>query len=282
MKFDSATVPALKFLENNSLDGAIILQPGSEDELKAKMDLAKVQKPGTNVLNMLPQVSAEDREKFQLIWKYYAPKFRTDIFALTSPFLSKIENPVMKFSENFDVRGYGTIYGSFIWKRELQCFYLNEKLKEICFFSFGLNSLGEFLYKGPNSEEFYAYASGHGDEQEARAYAIDAFFQCAAMYYFTVNSPIGRIRLAPKERRSPIGGLEKLTNLTNLQLTYIDARWDNDIDSPNPFSVSGHERMQPIGEGRTEVKKIWISSYMKNGYSSKAGLRKFLDTNNQK
>lgn len=74
------------------------------------------------------------------------------------------------------------------------------------------------------------------------------------MDYVTDNDPVCTYRRADKQVRDYIR---------------VDSAWDIEINVINPFSVSGHFRMQPCGKGRQERKLIYIDSYIKQGYHRK-------------
>lgn len=52
-----------------------------------------------------------------------------------------------------------------------------------------------------------------------------------------------------------------------LNIIKVDTLYDETLHVINPFSVSGHFRNQPIGEGRVNRKTIYIDSFMKEGYN---------------
>lgn len=60
----------------------------------------------------------------------------------------------------------------------------------------------------------------------------------------------------------------KKTNTYNI--IQVDTLYDESIKSINPFSVSGHFRNQPYGDGREKNKLIYIDSFMKMGYTRRA------------
>jgi hypothetical protein len=70
--------------------------------------------------------------------------------------------------------------------------------------------------------------------------------------------------------------LERLKNVkqTNIEIIQVDTYYDENMKVINPFSVSGHFRNQPIGEGRKETKSIYIDSFMKSGYTRNATITK--------
>lgn len=62
----------------------------------------------------------------------------------------------------------------------------------------------------------------------------------------------------------------KIYNDTKKSITFLDCRWFTELVRTTPFSVNGHLRWQPCGEGRTKKKLIWIEPFEKHGYHRKA------------
>jgi hypothetical protein len=55
-------------------------------------------------------------------------------------------------------------------------------------------------------------------------------------------------------------------NGSNQDVVIVDSTWNKIIIRTGDFAVSGHLRLQPIGEGRTLRKLIYIEGFTKNGY----------------
>jgi len=63
---------------------------------------------------------------------------------------------------------------------------------------------------------------------------------------------------------------DKYRNELKIDINIIDKTYFTSSYNFNQFSVNGHFRSQPHGKGRTKRKLIWISDFVKNGYSRKA------------
>lgn len=61
----------------------------------------------------------------------------------------------------------------------------------------------------------------------------------------------------------------KFLNNSKLSITFCDSLWKQRIITEG-FKVRGHFRLQPIGEGRCNLKLIWIEQFDKLGYNRKA------------
>ena len=63
---------------------------------------------------------------------------------------------------------------------------------------------------------------------------------------------------------------KKYVNDTNQNITFLDSTWFTNLVRSEEFKVSGHFRLQVCGEGRKDKKLIWISDFVKTGYTRKA------------
>lgn len=64
-------------------------------------------------------------------------------------------------------------------------------------------------------------------------------------------------------------GYSRFLNNSKTNITFVDSLWKQRI-STEGFKVSGHFRLQPIGEKRLKRKLIWIEEFDKHGYNRKA------------
>ena len=55
-------------------------------------------------------------------------------------------------------------------------------------------------------------------------------------------------------------------NLCTQDVQVVDSAWNTTVIRENGFSVDGHLRLQPCGEGRKKLKLIWIEPFEKLGY----------------
>lgn len=86
----------------------------------------------------------------------------------------------------------------------------------------------------------------------------------AYLYYGDITE-----RYIPAKTEVKISSFSKILNNAKFPITYVDSLWKQRI-STDGFKVSGHFRLQPIGEGRAKRKLIWIEEYEKDGYNRKA------------
>ena len=62
----------------------------------------------------------------------------------------------------------------------------------------------------------------------------------------------------------------KYVNDTQLPITYLDSKWFTNLVKSDAFTVHGHFRLQACGKELRDHKLIWISEYIKTGYTSPA------------
>lgn len=62
----------------------------------------------------------------------------------------------------------------------------------------------------------------------------------------------------------------KVINDLPLSVTIVNSKWNITSIRTEGFAVSGHFRVQPVGEGRTQSKIIFIEPFKKNGYKRRA------------
>ena len=86
--------------------------------------------------------------------------------------------------------------------------------------------------------------------------------------WFVKNCDIEQKILKPKEKFRENGN--KHYNESKSELIILDCRWFTELIRDIPFLVKGHFRWQPVGEGRSQKKLIWIDDFKKEGYHRKA------------
>jgi hypothetical protein len=86
--------------------------------------------------------------------------------------------------------------------------------------------------------------------------------------WFIRNCDIEQKVIKPQEKFRENGN--KHYNESKSELIILDCRWFTELIRDIPFLVKGHFRWQPVGEGRTQKKLIWIEDFKKEGYHRKA------------
>lgn len=86
---------------------------------------------------------------------------------------------------------------------------------------------------------------------------------------FTELSELEVVTLAP-DRSVGTRKDGKFVNETKQSIVIVDSTWNKMIFRTTGFAVSGHLRLQRHGQGRSDVKLIYIEEFEKSGYVRKA------------
>jgi hypothetical protein len=62
----------------------------------------------------------------------------------------------------------------------------------------------------------------------------------------------------------------KVLNQTNNNLIFVDSTWNVEYSSKGEVLVSGHFRLQKVGAGRKEIKRIYIEPFKKGEYTRRS------------
>lgn len=96
------------------------------------------------------------------------------------------------------------------------------------------------------------------------------------IYYSLLIANINFIKYAEVETTflQPNGKIKdiscKYKNETKSNIRILTSKWFTTLVQSEAFTVRGHFRLQPVGEGRKDRKLIWVNDFQKNGYTSKA------------
>jgi len=95
------------------------------------------------------------------------------------------------------------------------------------------------------------------------------FLEFIKLLIFTEYSELEEVTLMPNQSK---GNKKegKIYNDSNKNFIIVDSTWNKIIIRTEKFGVSGHLRLQPIGKNRNDRKLIYISEYLKNGYTKQA------------
>jgi hypothetical protein len=95
------------------------------------------------------------------------------------------------------------------------------------------------------------------------------FLEFIKLLIFTEYSELEEVTLMPNQSK---GNKKegKIYNDSNKNFTIVDSTWNKIIIRTEKFGVSGHLRLQPIGKNRNDRKLIYISEYLKNGYTKQS------------
>lgn len=177
-------------------------------------------------------------------------------------------------------------------------FYVSQMMGSIMYFDFFSNTKSHYinnvldflinkdttLIKDPEFRPLFKkltktddpdYATFLNNSKEDYAAKLnDANLCLKAFMFIHFAKTIDTTRICQSEENRSI--MERLKNVkqNDINIIQVDTYWDENMKVINPFSVSGHFRNQPIGEGRKETKTIYIDSFMKSGYTRNSTFNK--------
>ncbi len=126
-----------------------------------------------------------------------------------------------------------------------------------------------YLHKNPAlhpTDDYIGYSCWHiGLGGKPEDYIVDdyhkKFFQILIFLKYTEPD----VKIIPSGKKV---GTKKhgYFNLTTNDIQVVDSTWNTTVIRTEGFSVDGHLRLQPCGEGRKKRKLIWIEPFEKHGY----------------
>jgi len=97
----------------------------------------------------------------------------------------------------------------------------------------------------------------------------DTWIEFIKMIIFTELSELETVMLEPNQK-SGTRKTERYFNESKSRVVIVDSAWSKKLIKSDGFLVSGHSRMQPVGEGSRYRKLIWIDTFEKEGYTREA------------
>lgn len=114
----------------------------------------------------------------------------------------------------------------------------------------------------------YFYHSFHDGTHEGDFYpSKELVFKLLCFFFFSKNEEkivnAGKSYGTKKQH-------DAISNDTSFPITIVNSNWNVTSIRNEGFNVSGHFRLQPCGEKRSETKMIFIEPFKKHGYIRKA------------
>lgn len=262
MKVNYHTHPVLEKLERKSLGQMPVLEKDSHFFLSNDYG-------GSKIL----------QESFKRNCHYFK-----EIVYVSSKFLDASVAALPKLAElykDITVNDMGdlSVNGTFIFNNMV--FFISHKVKkgidfqETCCFIFHRNGTPLAFYETgiEDQEGFFYWASNHFID-EVNAVGVEQFVGQKIMHLILISmfksyASVETKYIAPKSKTTK--DLKTYRNDTNLGITYLTSKWFTNLVRSEGFTVRGHFRLQPKkvnGEWTKEL--IWIDSFEKSGYTSKA------------
>lgn len=91
---------------------------------------------------------------------------------------------------------------------------------------------------------------------------------CLLFYLFKAFAEVEK-NILPVNKKTELFRCLYLNDLP-VNITLLTCRWFTELHQNNPFFVRGHWKFQPHGAGNQLRKLIWVDTYTKGGYHSRA------------
>lgn len=161
-------------------------------------------------------------------------------------------------------------------------FFITHKIKkgldfqETCFFIFDKSGTPLAFYEAGigDREGFFGWISNCYSnkiecEDDTEQFFGQKIMSLVLISMFRSYASVETKYVAPKSKINYEG---KCRNDTNLGITYLTSKWFTNLVRSEGFKVRGHFRLQPKknNDGEWTKELIWIDSFEKSGYTSKA------------
>lgn len=262
MKINYETYPVLEDLLNESIDSSSLIE---DDKVSF----------------------SEYADYFNKSWKSHQKDFKENIFFVSETFIDacmKASDKLfkimdddaieLKFSETYFYWKYiFCAHVEKIGKGLLFDFYWFEKKGGLLLFqtteTFDIKSKLILLF----DQEFSIWRSRHlqfNSDVDYKKAAYTSLFLAIYINLFKKYASVETKILQPNQKIKLDNGI-KHKNETKLPITYLDSKWFTNLVKSDAFKVRGHFRLQPkIMNGEWTKELIWISDFMKKGYTSHA------------
>ena len=262
MKVNYQSYPIIEKLERKSLGQIPVLQQDSH--FFTSNDYG-----GSKILQEAFKRKCADFQKIT----YVSTKF-VEASVLAQPKLAELYKDIA-INDTNDL----TIKGTFLLGNMVFC--LSHKLRkgvdyqETCCFIFHKNGTPLAFYEtGIEENEGFFYWVSNFCNDEVQKKGVEQFVGEKIIHLILIDmfrsyASVETKYIAPKSKSTK--DLKVYRNDTNLGITYLTSKWFTNLVRSEGFTVRGHFRLQPKkvnGEWTKEL--IWIDSFEKSGYTSKA------------
>jgi hypothetical protein len=270
MKFSLRSHPILKVLNENSLDG-VMIEPET---------LLYLQKMGVDINELFKSCSTFFSKKIFFAQEPFVEAYQKafdKLYDLRIDLLNNVKDINNWPNYELSIINESYLDGTLIWGNSILCYSLGGNYGVIIMFGKIPNGIGlgirGFIFASGNhtygfiSESTSLFLGLKNEPLRVLAYLSTSVF----LPYMFIN--YASVETKYIARLSKINGIVKYINNTPLDITILNCKWFTTIVRDKEFAVRGHFRLQPKkknGEWTKEL--IWISDFMKKGYTSYAKL----------
>lgn len=225
-------------------------------------------------------------EKVTKNWKFYHTFFKQEVNIISEAFTDaafKAMPKLLGLYEDIIKNDLSDFFvaGTFCFKDHVAMFYHDIKQGsedvEISYYLFTKDGIPVCFYN--DSAKYKIFQNGWvtnakcinpNDKEKIEHFIHNGMAVVTLFYMFKKYAEVETKIIEPNSvKREP---KQKYVNDTKLQLTYLDSKWFTNLVKSDAFKVSGHFRLQPCKNkiGQWTKKLIWISDFMKTGYTAPA------------
>lgn len=208
------------------------------------------------------------------VFSKYSDKFNSNIKIVTEPFYNAILSSKKRLAIPEILNNHILESGMFILKNMTTCFSIFKISGEthIVMFEFIDNEIDHYV----NTITQTFWISDNIYDTDLKRYNISSKISSSDLrrgWLFLIQNFIKYAEietkfLSPKSKSKDIKC--KYINETKSNIEILDSKWFTTLVKSDAFKVSGHFRLQPCGFEMKERKLIWISDFIKTGYTAPA------------
>ena len=135
--------------------------------------------------------------------------------------------------------------------------------------SMGVVTKTEYFEDGETKQDIFWFGM-NGMDYETGEEFIQRNFSLIPYFIFMDYAEIEEKTIKAGTKSKGVSKKSGDTNLSEFDVKRIDSMYFTRIHREEGFSVSGHFRLQPCGEGMRDRKLIYINPFEKNGYTRRA------------
>lgn len=249
MKISYRTHPALKYLSDHDYNIAMV----GEDYRKFVQN-----NEWSEYLNL-----------FEQQWDAIRSKCITCVDFITEPFYNAVKDNAQKLIDAQLYKNLSSHCGVIFYQKACFCYNIEVSDKDI--FTTIISFNDEFInFFGTNFKVHYC-----NNKLLEQFNTSDPVFVMKKLFtiieiivLFKQYAEVETCDLKPGQRKNHTA--HKYVNETGIKINILDSKWFTTLVKSDAFKVRGHFRLQPYGEGLKDRKLIWISDFVKDGYTAPA------------
>lgn len=224
----------------------------------------------------------EKIEKYLTKWDKHSDAFNSQIVYVTKPFWDAVKTNYEKLNsvfedivktDTFKISGTYIVPFDTVISVDIDIDEKNGKLL-IAFYVYSKSSHAGMCYIYDDHEFLWIsnfYKNIDNELMKNKQYVSFIFNYIKGICNLEIFKKYANVEtkyIPPNKRVKDINC--KYVNDTKTGITILDSKWFTTLVKSDAFTVHGHFRLQPCGEGMKDRKLIWINDFMKSGYTATA------------